>query len=60
MNAIVADVTGAENIEVGDIVSVFGGQNAVQIRPHMAENQFSTIMADLYTDWGRRNSRVYS
>lgn len=60
MNAIVADVTGAENIEVGDIVSVFGGQNAVQIRPHMAESQFSTIMADLYTDWGRRNSRVYS
>ncbi|UWQ63493.1 alanine racemase [Leisingera caerulea] len=59
MNAIVADVTGADGIQVGDTVSVFGGRGAAPIRPLMAESQFRTIMADLYTDWGRRNYRYY-
>ncbi|WP_417700677.1 alanine racemase [Pseudophaeobacter sp.] len=59
MNAIVADVTGADSIQIGDTVSVFGGPGAAPIRQFTVEGQFCTIMADLYTDWGRRNYRVY-
>lgn len=59
MNAIVADVTGIEDVEVGDTVGVFRDSEVAPILPHMAEVQFRTIMADLYTDWGRRNHRVY-
>lgn len=59
MNAIVADVTDLEEVHVGDTVCVFGGSGANPILPHVAEAQFQTIMADLYTDWGRRNHRVY-
>lgn len=59
MNAIVADVTGIENVEVGDTVGIFKESKEASILPHMAESQFRTIMADLYTDWGRRNLRVY-
>lgn len=59
MNAIVADVTGIGDVEVGDTVGVFRDSEVAPILPHMAETQFRTIMADLYTDWGRRNHRVY-
>ncbi|SFM05364.1 alanine racemase [Shimia aestuarii] len=59
MNAIVADVTGIRDIAVGDIVRVFGEGDAAAILPERAETQFRTIMADLYTDWGQRNHRVY-
>lgn len=59
MNTIVADVTGFEDVEVGDEVNVFGGTSPTPIAPTMAERQFKTIMAELYTDWGGRNHRVY-
>lgn len=59
MNAIVADVTAIRDVRVGDIVAVFGAGQAASIPQERAEDQFSTIMADLYTDWGQRNLRVY-
>ncbi|MCE8511996.1 alanine racemase [Ruegeria pomeroyi] len=59
MNAIVADVTDLDQVEVGDTVRVFGESKTATIRPSMVERQFETIMADLYTDWGQRNARVY-
>ncbi|MBO9452777.1 alanine racemase [Tropicibacter sp. R16_0] len=59
MNAIVADVTGIKDIAVGDTVGVFGEGDVTSILPETAETQFRTIMADLYTDWGQRNHRVY-
>ncbi|WP_343211882.1 alanine racemase (plasmid) [Aliisedimentitalea scapharcae] len=59
MNAIVADVTDIEDVRIGDSVTVIGGQGRAQIAPPLAESQFRTIMADLYTDWGQRNHRVY-
>lgn len=59
MNAIVADVTGIRDVRVGDKVAVFGAAQGGAILPELAEDQFSTIMADLYTDWGQRNCRVY-
>ncbi|MCT4558417.1 MAG: alanine racemase [Pelagimonas sp.] len=59
MNAIVADVSGIKDVDVGDIVRVFGEGDSAAILPKLAETQFQTIMADLYTDWGQRNHRVY-
>ena len=59
MNAIVADVTDIPSVRVGDTVRLFGGHDAAPITPPMAEAQFGTIMAELYTDWGRRNTRVH-
>lgn len=59
MNAIVADVTSIKGVAVGDTVGVFRESEAATIPPDLAETQFQTIMADLYTDWGRRNHRVY-
>lgn len=59
MNAIVADVTDIKDIAVGDTVRVFGECDVTSILPELAETQFRTIMADLYTDWGQRNHRVY-
>lgn len=59
MNAIVADVTGIKDVRLGDTVTVFGAGQVATIPQEMAEDQFSTIMADLYTDWGQRNLRVY-
>jgi alanine racemase len=59
MNAIVADVTRIKDITVGDTVRVFGEGAGASILPELVETQFGTIMAELYTDWGRRNHRVY-
>lgn len=59
MNTIVADVSELQAAAVGDEVCVFGGNPAAPITPPMAERQFGTIMADLYTDWGGRNHRIY-
>ncbi|HBZ43776.1 MAG TPA: alanine racemase [Maritimibacter sp.] len=60
MNAIIADVTDSPDVQVGDTVGVFGGGNVASITPATAERQFATIMADLCTDWGMRNPRVYT
>ncbi|PWG16766.1 alanine racemase [Salibaculum griseiflavum] len=59
MNAIVADVTDLPQVQLGDTAVVFGGSGSAAITPEMAERQFDTIMADLYTDWGRRNARIH-
>lgn len=59
MNAIVADVTGIKNVAVGDTVGLFGEGDFATILPERAETQFQTIMAELYTDWGQRNHRIY-
>ena len=59
MNAIVADVTGITDVAVGDTVGVFGEGEGASIMPKVAESQFRTIMAELYTDWGQRNPRIY-
>ncbi len=59
MNAIVADVTDIARVQVGDKVSVFGEVDGALISSQMAEAQFQTILADLFTDWGLRNHRIY-
>lgn len=60
MNAIVADVTDVKDISVGDTVKVFGEDNITSILTENVEMQFKTIMAELYTDWGQRNLRIYN
>ena len=59
MNSIVADVTDIKGVQVGDEVTVFGGDGINAIGPDTAADQFQTILPDLFTDWGMRNQRVY-
>jgi len=59
MNTIVADVTDAESVVVGDDAYIFRGRNSCSIEPDTALHQFETILADLYSDWGQRNPRYY-
>lgn len=59
MNTIIADVTRINAVEVGDAVTVFGDCADPGIDKDSAQDQFGTIMADLYADWGLRNHRVY-
>lgn len=59
MNTIVADVTGLRGVGVGDEVTVFGGERSGVIGQGVVEQEFETIMADLYADWGLRNPRIY-
>ncbi|MBM1220955.1 alanine racemase [Ponticoccus sp. SC2-23] len=59
MNTIVVDVTGLPEVQVGDVATVFGGADEGQTPVEAAERQFRTIMADLYSDWGLRNQRIY-
>lgn len=60
MNTIIADVTPIPSVAVGDVATMFGGNGPALIGPARAERQFGTIMADLYTDWGQSNDRVYA
>ncbi|TRD16011.1 alanine racemase [Palleronia caenipelagi] len=55
MNTLTVDVTGLPGVSVGDEVLIFAGDPSA-IR--LAEAQFQTIMAELYTDWGQRNPLV--
>lgn len=59
MNSIMADVTDLHEISVGDEVVVFGNQNGNTINVETMELQAGTIMADIFTDWGQRNRRIY-
>jgi alanine racemase len=59
MNAIVADVTAVDGVSLGDTVSIFGGAGGDPVTQQRVEQQFGTILADLYTDWGQRNPRFY-
>lgn len=59
MNSVVADVSGISDVQVGDEAIVFGGRGPNAIGPEAATAQFGTILADLFSDWGMRNSRTY-
>jgi alanine racemase len=59
MNTLVVDVTDVEGAEVGDAAKVFGGIADAKASLAKTEQQFRTIMADLYADWGMRNERVF-
>ena len=59
MNTLVVDITDVEGVEVGDAAKVFGGIADAKASLAKTEQQFRTIMADLYADWGMRNARTY-
>ncbi len=59
MNTLIADVTDLPGVEVGDAVVAFGEQGVEAIDVATMERQSDTIIADLYTDWGHRNPRIY-
>lgn len=58
MNTIVADVTILPGVVIGDEVVAFGQQGAQTISSLAIEQLTGTIMADLFADWGQRNSRI--
>lgn len=58
MNTIVADVTVLPGVVIGDEVVAFGQQGDQTISSLAIEQLSGTIMADLFADWGSRNSRV--
>ena len=58
MNTVVVDITGAENVQLGDEVTVFGGPSHSSASLVNVDRQFGTILADLYCDWGLRNQRI--
>jgi alanine racemase len=59
MNSIVADVSDIGGVEIGDEAVVFGGNGPNALFPEAAIKQFGTILADLFSDWGLRNPRIY-
>jgi alanine racemase len=59
MNTVVVDVTDLGPVEVGDVATIFGAGDDARSPVATTEDQFRTIMADLYSDWGLRNQRVY-
>lgn len=59
MNALTVDVTDIDSVEVGDEAIVFGGIEDTKDSLAATEQQFCTIMADLYADWGMRNERIF-
>ena len=59
MNTLVVDITDVEGVQVGDEAKVFGGIEDPKAPLAKTEQQFRTIMADLYADWGMRNERIF-
>ena len=59
MNTVVVDVTELDGVQVGDEATVFGGIIDTRASLTTTEQQFRTIMADLYSDWGLRSQRIY-
>ena len=59
MNTVVVDVTELDGVQVGDEATVFGGIADTRASLTTTEQQFRTIMADLYSDWGLRSQRIY-
>lgn len=59
MNTLAVDVTDVDGIQIGDEAIVFGGIEDTKASLAAAEKQFHTIMADLYADWGMRNTRIF-
>ena len=58
MNTLAIDVTDIDGIQIGDEAIVFGGIEDTKGSIAATEQQFRTIMADLYADWGMRNARI--
>lgn len=58
MNTLAIDVTDVDGIQIGDEAIVFGGIEDTKGSIAATEQQFRTIMADLYADWGMRNARI--
>jgi alanine racemase len=59
MNTVVVDATDLDGVQVGDEATVFGETGGARTSLGATEQQFRTIMADLYSDWGLRNPRVF-
>lgn len=59
MNVLVVDITDVDGIQIGDEAIVFGGIEDTQVSLAVTEQQFCTIMADLYADWGTRNACIF-
>ncbi|SDZ54780.1 alanine racemase [Jannaschia faecimaris] len=59
MNTVVVDATELDDVQVGDEATVFGGITGTRASLTTTEQQFRTIMADLYSDWGLRNQRIF-
>lgn len=59
MNTVVVDVTNIDGITPGKEATVFGGIPDTRDSLETTERQFRTIMADLYADWGMRNTRIF-
>jgi alanine racemase len=59
MNTLVVDITDVEGVQAGDEAKVFGGIADAKASLAKTEQQFRTIMADLYADWGMRNERIF-
>lgn len=60
MNTLVVDVTEVDGVRTGDEAIVFGGiLDTKKTSLSATEQQFRTIMADLYVDWGMRNERIF-
>lgn len=59
MNTLTVDVTDVDGIQIGDEATVFGGIADTKGSLAATEQQFCTIMADLYADWGMRNARMF-
>ncbi len=59
MNTLVVDITDVKGVQAGDEAKVFGGIADAKASLAKTEQQFRTIMADLYADWGMRNERIF-
>jgi len=59
MNTLVVDVTDVDGVRAGDEAIMFGAIKQTKQSLAATEQQFRTIMADLYADWGMRNERFF-
>ncbi|NOR29507.1 MAG: alanine racemase [Sulfitobacter sp.] len=59
MNTIVVDATHLDDVQIGDETTVFGETGGARTALSATEQQFRTIIADLYSDWGLRNPRIF-
>lgn len=58
MNTIVADVSDIADVQVADVACVSGVPDDDPKAIAQWEQQFGTIAADLFVDWGLRNPRI--
>lgn len=58
MNSVIVDVSGLTDVCVGSVAEICGDPPDGGVPDIAAQQQFQTILADLYTDWGCRNLRM--